>query len=361
MHEKDAEQLRKLAEVIRRDFEKDLTENSFSQATNVRGKSVRFNSKKALDDDYNTYWSTDDNYTTASLVIDFGKPTTFNRFLVQEYIPLGQRVQRFSIEAYKEDRWVPITGQTTIGFKRILRFDDVTSTKVKFNVLASKVCPAISNIEIYRAPKLLEPPTIHRDKYGSVTIEGFDTGLQIKFSTDRSEPARIYTEPFELSGKGQIKAIAIDTVSGESSEITVRDFDIISLPWSVVGYEEDNSMKFIFDTFEQSVWRNTESINKNQEVIIDLGKIQILRGFTYTPPQTGSPDGTIAEYSFSVRENGEDWTEIATGEFSNIRNNPVQQTITFAKVAARYVRFKNLREINDKPVTAIAEFGVLTD
>jgi len=361
IHEKDAEQLRKLATVINRDFEKNLTENSISQATNVRGKSVRFNSKKALDDDYNTYWSTDDLITSASLIIDFGKETTFNRFLVQEYIPLGQRVQRFSIEAYKDGMWKAITGQTTIGYKRILRFDDVTTTKVRFNVLQSRACPAISSIEIYRAPKLLEPPSILRDKYGSVTIAGSDTGLQIKYSKDGTEPTQIYDQPFELGEKGQIKAVAIDTISGESSEITVRDFDIITLPWTVLGFEDDNSLKFIFDTFEQSVWRNTESLNQSREVRIDLGSVHILKGFTYLPPQSGSLDGTIAEYSFAVSENGKDWTEVVTGEFSNIKNNPIQQTVNFNKAPARYIRFTSLREINDKPVMAIAEFGVLTD
>jgi alpha-L-fucosidase len=361
VHEKDAEQLRKLAAVVERDFEYNLTEGAYTQATNVRGKSVRFNSKKALDDDYNTYWSTDDFITSASLIIDFGKATTFNRFLVQEYVPLGQRVQRFSLEAFWDGKWTPITAQTTIGYKRILRFDDVTATKVRFNVLQSKACPAISNIEIYRAPKLLEPPSILRDKYGTVTIEGSDTGLQIKYSYDEAEPIKVYNEPFELKRKGRIKAIAIDTLSGESSEMAVRDFDIISLNWTVIGCENDNSCKFIFDTFKESVWRNTESLNKAQEVNIDLGFLHILKGFTYLPPQSGSLDGTVAEYSFAVSENGKDWAEVTRGEFSNIRNNPIQQTVKFANVSARYIRFTSHREINDKPVFAIAEFGVLTD
>ncbi|MDZ7604561.1 MAG: alpha-L-fucosidase [Cyclobacteriaceae bacterium] len=360
IHETDAEQLRKLNLVIQRDFEKNLIKGANTQASNVRKQSVRFNSKKVIDGDYNTYWTTDDFVTTGSLVIDFGKKTTFNRFLVQEYVPLGQRVERFSLEIYQDGKWQAIMGQTTIGYKRILRFDDVTASKVRFNVLQSKACPAISTIEIYRAPKLLEPPAILRDKYGTVTIEGFDTGLQIKYSDDGTEPTKVYDEPFEFSGKGHVKAVAIDTVSGESSEIAVRDFDIISLNWSVIGYKSDNSLKFIFDTFAQSVWRNTESLNTAQEVSIDLGSVQLLVGFTYLPPQVASLDGTIAEYSFAVSENGKDWTDISTGEFSNIKNNPVQQTVIFTKVPARYIRFASLREINDKPVMAIAEFGVLT-
>ena len=59
----------------------------------------KFGADKAVDDDKNTYWATDDNVKTASLTIDLGKPTTFNRFLVQEYIRLGQRVKAFTVEA----------------------------------------------------------------------------------------------------------------------------------------------------------------------------------------------------------------------------------------------------------------------
>lgn len=360
VHEKDVEQLRKLAEVIRHDFEKNLTEDAITSATNDRGNSVKFNSKKSVDGDYDTYWSTDDYVTSATLIIDFGKETTFNRFLVQEYIPLGQRVERFSVEAFKEGHWVHVAAQTTIGYKRILRFDDVTATKVRLNILSAKVSPAIANIEIYHAPKLLEPPEIHRDKYGDVSMEASDRGLRIKYSTDGTEPSLIYSVPIHVQGRGIVKAIAIDTISGKSSEIATRNFDIISLNWKVLGYEDDNSLTQIFDTWEHTYWQNKESLQDDMQVSIDLGSLQPLAGFTYLPPQSSNMDGTVASYRFEVSENGKDWVEAATGEFSNIRYSPVLQTVSFNKVTARYIRFSSLREINDKPIFAIAELGVIT-
>jgi len=360
IHETDVEHLMKLAAVIKNDFRENIAGTGISKVTNSRGNSIHYNSKQALDDDYDTYWSTDDFVTTASFVIDFEKPTTFNRFLVQEYIPLGQRVQRFSVEAFKDDRWVNVDAQTTIGYKRILRFNDVTTTRVRLNILASKASPAISNIEIYQAPKLLEPPTIHRNKYGEVSLEAFDTGLRIKYSLNGQEPYLIYTEPVHLQGKGIVKAIAIDTVAGKSSEVSVRSFDIISMNWNVVGQEDNNAYKMIFDSYDQTYWRNIEQQSQDQGVTIDLGSIQPLNGFTYLPPQSANQDGTIAKYLFEVSENGKDWMEVATGEFSNIRNNPVLQKVHFDNAPARYVRLSSLREINDKPVFAIAEFGVLT-
>jgi len=52
-----------------------------------------------------TYWSTPDNITSASLIIDFGRDTEVNRILLQEYIRLGQRVQEFKIEALVDSTW----------------------------------------------------------------------------------------------------------------------------------------------------------------------------------------------------------------------------------------------------------------
>ena len=164
IHEKDEEQLMKMADVVRRDMETDLAREASVEASQVRGDSRKFNARKAVDGEPQTYWTTDDGVVAASLTMDFGAETTFNRFLVQEYIPLGQRVKEFSLEALVDEAWVEIDVQTTIGYKRILRFDNVTSNKLRLNILDAKGCPTISNVEVYHAPKLLEPPGVERDK-----------------------------------------------------------------------------------------------------------------------------------------------------------------------------------------------------
>jgi alpha-L-fucosidase len=99
-----------------------------------------------------TYWTTENNITDASIVIDLGKSVEFNRFLIQEYIPLGQRVQEFTLEAMVEDNWKLLASETTIGYKRILRLPTVKTSKVRINIKQSKASPLISNIELYNAP-----------------------------------------------------------------------------------------------------------------------------------------------------------------------------------------------------------------
>lgn len=163
IHENDVKQVLKLAETIGKDFANDLARGKKVQASQTRGNSRKFSPCNVNDGKKDTYWTTDDRATTANLVIDLGKPTSINRFLVQEYIPLGQRVQQFTVEAFLNDSWQEIASETTIGYKRILRFTTVETNKIRFNITQSKACPVVSNIELYNAPVVIQEVEIPDD------------------------------------------------------------------------------------------------------------------------------------------------------------------------------------------------------
>jgi alpha-L-fucosidase len=366
IHEKDIEQIMKMAEVVRKDLDNDLASGAKIEADHVRGNSSKFDATKTIDGDPETYWATDDDVTSASLVIDFGKPETFNRFLVQEYIPLGQRVKKFSIEAWVDNAWETIDAQTTIGAKRILRFDNVTSSKVRFNILDSKACPTISNIQVFNAPKLLEPPAIHRDKSGMVTITPMDSELEIYYSLDGADPttgSTRYSEPFPLKEKAVIKSIVVDPLTGSQSAASIFEFDICKEKWSVVSpdTESDPQAASIIDEDAQTAWRSEKEAKLPAYVIIDLGETLDISGFTYLPTQQRYIDGTISHYKFYVSTDGQNWRNpVSEGEFSNIRNNPVLKTKLFAPVAGRFIKFVGEKEINDHTFMTIAEISVIT-
>ena len=79
-------------------------------------------------------------------LIDFKKPTAFNRFVAEEDIRYGQRVKKFSLEAEVDGKWIPLKdelveggdGLTTIGHRRIICFPTVKATKIRFTVTDSK-------------------------------------------------------------------------------------------------------------------------------------------------------------------------------------------------------------------------------
>lgn len=148
VHEADARQLKRLGEVIRADFSKDLTAGKKITASDERGKN--FNIKNALDGNPETYWATGDSVHTASVEIDFGETTTFNRLMLQEYIRLGQRVTAFRVFILKNEKWEPLASGTTVGYKRILRFENQTAEKVKIEFEA-KAPLCISKVGLFEA------------------------------------------------------------------------------------------------------------------------------------------------------------------------------------------------------------------
>ena len=366
IHERDVEQLNKMVDVIRNDLETNLAADISIEASNTRGSSSKFKAENVVDGNKDTYWATDDGIIAASLTLDLGEEKIINRFLVQEYIPLGQRVKSFSIEAFVDVGWKLIDTQTTIGYKRILRFENVKTAKLRFNVLDAKACPTISNIEIFHAPKLLEAPSINRDKQGAVTLTAFDSGLDVYYTIDGSEPGSgsiNYQEPFDFPAKGQIKAVAFDPASGNSSNISTSAFDICKEKWSIVFPDPDKDPrgKFLIDAETESIWKSDPKSDLPQSVIVDLGETLDLVGFTYLPTQQRYIDGTISHYSLFVSTNGKNWASpVSAGEFSNIRNNPVLQTKSFDPVKARFIKFVGEKEINDKSFISIAELGVMT-
>ena len=132
IHPNDEKAALGFAKAVKEAFAVNLAAKSKATASNVRGNSKQFDAAKAIDSNKETYWATDDDVTKASLTIDFGKPTTFNRFLVQENIRLGQRVKAFTVEALVDGNWKELAKATTIGYKRILRFPSVKATQVRF-------------------------------------------------------------------------------------------------------------------------------------------------------------------------------------------------------------------------------------
>jgi len=83
-------------------------------------------------------------------------------------------------------------------------------------------------------------------------------------------------------------------------------------------------------------------------------------GFTYLPRQDGNPNGVVETYRFETSADGTHWTtNIVSGTFANIRNNPSLQQVEFAPLTARYFRFTALREINSNGWTSAAEISVL--
>lgn len=353
IHEKDEEAILRLAAKIKEDFAVNLVkEVSFKSSFN-RGEGYEVENLK--DRDFNTYWTTPHGQIQASVEIDFGKSVSFNRLLIQEFVNLGQRVKAFSLEKEVNGKWEIVARGTTIGYKRILKFPDSEARKIRINFLEGKGIPVISEIGVYSAPALLFPPKITRTPGGKVSISASEVNQDLFYSLDGKAPKageNPFREEFEVLEATTVQAIAVDPKTGKSSEVARVDFDLAKGSWKPIA-SDSNSVRSI-DEKSQTYWTS-----KNSELVIDLGKVVSLTGFTYLPMQARYPSGYISEYQFEVSEDGKNWRAISRGEFSNIQNSPIEQVIRFDKVEAKFIKLKSFKTSDGNPAT-FAELGVIT-
>ena len=362
IHPSDEKAALEMSNAVKESFAVNLAEKAKTEASNVRGNAGKYKASKAIDGDKETYWATDDSVTTASITIDLGKPTLFNRFMAQEYIRLGQRVKEFTVEAFVEGDWKEIAKGTTIGYKRILRFPAVEASKVRFNITASKSCPVISNIGIYSAPVFLNAPSINRNQSGDVSISTNDIGPVFYYTLDGNEPtpqSTLYSGPFQADGKVEIRAIAYDPASTKSSPVGKVEFDISKKDWTIVGINDGRS-KAVLDGNPLSVWHQRDK-KMPMDLVVDLGEKYNVCGFKYMPDQNRWSSGIITSYQFYVSENNKDWKLVSESEFPNIKNNPLFQVKDFTPVMARYFKLRALKNAWGDDVAGYAEVDVITN
>jgi alpha-L-fucosidase len=120
-----------------------------ANATSSIDRGYGYKAQNVLDGNYNTYWATPDSIDTGSIEIKMQKKKLINCIKLQEYIPLGQRVDDFSIETYENGRWVKVFDGSTIGYQHIVRFDPIRTNKIRISIKQSFACPVINNIEGY--------------------------------------------------------------------------------------------------------------------------------------------------------------------------------------------------------------------
>ena len=361
VHENDIKRLMELKKVIEADFAHNLVTDASITASNIRENNKQFKPEKTTDSDRNTYWTTDEGVTEASIELNFTKPTTFNRFMAQEYIPLGQRVKKFKLEYQKDGKWETIDEQTTIGYKRLLRFSSVTATKVRFTVLEAKGSPLISNIGLYNAPVLLVTPQLSRDKNGQVTLTPADTETEIYYTLDGSQPTEQslrYTAPFPVTQPTSLKFVAYDHKQQLYSEVASYALDIPKIKWKVLSSASSDIQKVIDE--KPNTWFAQEKGNTPTAITIDLGELLNLKGFTYLPSQDRWVEGTISHYIFEVSADNVHWKKLSEGEFGNIKNNPIEQRITFPAEKARYIKLTATKTVDDTNRVSYAEIGIIT-
>ena len=150
IHENDTKRLYELNNYIRNTFS-----NNFLMESKMYFNDTSHPINKLIDNKISTMCPFKTKLNNV-IEISLNENKIVDIFKISENINLGQRVKKFRLQALVDDIWVTIEEGTTIGSKRLIKFDPIDIKKLKFTIIDSKDIPMISEIGIYKSyePKI---------------------------------------------------------------------------------------------------------------------------------------------------------------------------------------------------------------
>ena len=358
--DKDVSVLREVGKRVRETYQNNL----FDKATGP---------KEVLDNNDDTYITLDKG--SEGIIISTPNPVTINRLAIREDVAShGERVVRHAVDAYINGSWKEIMQSTNIGFRRILRFPEITTDKIRIRILESRLVPAISSVTAYYYKNRPHMVQAVRSMEGLVTIKPLEdfrwnmsdrnhdnnTGYNIYYTTDGKEPGASsteYKEPFSMEN-GELKAVSV--LKGEYGPVCHERIGMIKKEWKALEFSSEmprNRASFAFDENPNRYWMSNEG-SAPYFISIDIGKSRTIKGFAYTP-QLNSDKGLIEKGKFMISDDGKTWKEVCTFEFGNLINDPTKRYHYFNNsVTARYIRIEAIKIAGDGNVISMAELDL---
>ena len=144
-HENDVAALKAMGEILRADFAVDLAQDAEFLAPDDGYHPIG----NVRTDSYEAYWKPFDGENAAEITIALPEEKAVSRVVLKEHIPMSQRIERYAVDVKEDGGWREIASGTTVGYKRIVRFDSVRTAAVRVRITDSRVCPVLSYIGIY--------------------------------------------------------------------------------------------------------------------------------------------------------------------------------------------------------------------
>ncbi len=141
----DIKSLKGFRQLLDKTFKTNLAKGAVIKSDNA------INTKALLDGKYDTYFTTKANDTTTIIELILPRAQTFDVLSLQENIAVGQRIEKFVLEYRKGHQvWKKIAEGTTVGYKRLIRFNKVTAAQIRLRILSSRLNPTLSEFGLYK-------------------------------------------------------------------------------------------------------------------------------------------------------------------------------------------------------------------
>ena len=183
--------------------------------------------KALLDNDIDTYIKVKDG---EDFVVTLPEKRWINRIVLQEAIAtVGERAERFAVDARIDGEWKEIATSTNIGHKRILRVNDMETDALRFRLLQSRAMVAISKI------------SAHYSHWGPFYGNSFDTPEMQDYDKNawRTEGN---SNVLVLGGQRRLGGIVYNPAAGKSESGIVSG--VVSISDDGLSWTEVSSFEF---------------------------------------------------------------------------------------------------------------------
>lgn len=311
--------------------------------------------KHLRDGNIETSWS-----EGSSFVINLPKQQVMNRFVLQEaVITHGQRVKAHALDAWLDGAWKEVAKGETIGYKKIMRFPEVTTTKLRVRITDSRAKAVIAEVaaHYYAQPPL--PVRMSRLGKDEIVLQQNGKSQQkIHYTVDGSEPtlkSPVYKGPLSFPQGATLKARSVsgETLGGvasfyigvDRSKWKVSTSSSQSSEWSAAKAIDGNPKTFWHTSWSKKGEKHPHTLS------IDLGEVLDVTAFSYLPRQDRSvPDSMIEKFRIEGSVDGKSWFTCQNGTFGNLLNDPSARIFWFKKKhKMRFFRLVSLAGVQGKP------------
>lgn len=143
----DVKRLREIGDALRSAFRENLAANAKASASSEADEAHA--AQKALSTDKDEYWRAVDDAEQAEMIVDLGRPVTFSKVVLGEYLPCGQHIERFTVSIEKHGKWKKVYAATVVGHKRICLLKKTTAQRIKITIDECRTFPTLRKLEVY--------------------------------------------------------------------------------------------------------------------------------------------------------------------------------------------------------------------
>ncbi len=129
---------------------------------------------------------------------------------------------------------------------------------------------------------------------------------------------------------------------GEIDDVQVSKEEITTKAYATSEQSQDKASNAIDgnpDTMWHTKWDGSDKLP--QSITLELAKAREIKGYNYLPRQSGT-NGYITKYKIEVSTDGEEFTEVATGDWAR---DAELKTVEFDSVNAKYIRLTALEGV----------------